>query len=109
MRSTGCTASTCWDEECDVVAGGGGAARLMAAVEAAAGGASVLLVEKQPGVGAGAIAMLIGSISAAGTALQRAAGRQYLSTTRSTAVSQVSGRTARGLTGSQLHQRVGEW
>jgi fumarate reductase flavoprotein subunit len=66
--------SAWWDEEFDVVIAGGGGAGLIAAVEAAGGGASVLLVEKQADVGAGATSMSIGSISAAGTDLQRAAG-----------------------------------
>ena len=67
------TESTWWDEEFDVVVAGGGGAGLMTAVEAADRGASVLLVEKQPAPG-GATAMAVGSITAAGTALQRAAG-----------------------------------
>ena len=66
--------STWWDEEFDVVVAGGGGAGLISAVEAAEGGARVLLVEKQADVGAGATGMSIGSISAAGTDLQRAAG-----------------------------------
>ncbi len=66
--------SAWWDEEFDVVVAGGGGAGLIAAVEAAEAGARVLLVEKQPDVGAGATGMSIGSISAAGTDLQRAAG-----------------------------------
>lgn len=66
--------SAWWDEEFDVVVAGGGGAGLMAAVEAAEAGARVLLVEKAPDVGAAATGMSIGSISAAGTDLQRAAG-----------------------------------
>lgn len=46
----------------------------MAAVEAAEAGASVLLVDKQADVGGGATGMSVGSITAAGTDLQRAAG-----------------------------------
>lgn len=46
----------------------------MAAVEAADAGASVLLVDKQPDVGGGATGMAVGSITAAGTDLQREAG-----------------------------------
>ncbi|HJO05389.1 MAG TPA: FAD-dependent oxidoreductase [Acidobacteriota bacterium] len=66
--------SVWWDEEFDVVIAGGGGAGLIAAVEAAEVDAQVLLVEKQADVGAGATGMSIGSISAAGTDLQRAAG-----------------------------------
>jgi fumarate reductase flavoprotein subunit len=57
----------------DVLVVGGGGAGLMAAVEAAEMGASVLLVERQPEIG-GSTAMAVGALSAAGTALQRAAG-----------------------------------
>ena len=67
---------TWWDEEFDVVVMGAGAAGLMAAVEAAERGASVLLVEKQPAPGGGATGMSVGSITAAGTDLQKAAGIQ---------------------------------
>ena len=62
-----------WDEEWDVVVAGGGGAGLMAAIAAAERGAEVLLLEKQPGLG-GATAMAVGTISAAGTQLQEAAG-----------------------------------
>jgi fumarate reductase flavoprotein subunit len=62
-----------WDEEWDVVVAGGGGAGLMAAIAAAKFGAAVLLLEKQPGLG-GATAMAVGTISAAGTQLQEAAG-----------------------------------
>lgn len=64
-----------WGEEFDVLIAGGGGAGLMAAVEAANLGARVLLIEKQPVLG-GATAMSIGSITAAGTALQARAGIQ---------------------------------
>ena len=64
-----------WDEDWDVVVAGGGGAGLMAAIEAAERGARVLLVEKQPGLG-GATGMSVGTLSAAGTALQKAAGIQ---------------------------------
>ena len=57
----------------DVLVVGGGGGGLMAAVEAAETGASVLLVERQPEIG-GSTAMAVGALSAAGTALQRAAG-----------------------------------
>ena len=57
----------------DVLVVGGGGAGLMAAVEAAETGASVLLVERQPEIG-GSTAMAVGALSAAGTALQKAAG-----------------------------------
>ena len=62
-----------WDEEFDVVVLGGGGAGLMAAVEAAESGAAVLLLEKQPSLG-GATGMAVGSITAAGTDLQKKAG-----------------------------------
>jgi succinate dehydrogenase/fumarate reductase flavoprotein subunit len=62
-----------WDEEWDVVVAGGGGAGLMAAYAAAERGAEVLLIEKMPGLG-GATAMAVGTISAAGTEIQRAAG-----------------------------------
>ena len=67
------TAQAWWDEEWDVVVAGGGGAGLMAALSAAKLGAAVLLLEKQPGLG-GATAMAVGTISAAGTQLQEAAG-----------------------------------
>jgi fumarate reductase flavoprotein subunit len=63
-----------WDEEFDVVVMGAGGAGLMAAVEAAERGASVLLVEKQQAPGGSATGMSVGSITAAGTDLQKAAG-----------------------------------
>ncbi len=64
-----------WDEDWDVVVAGGGGAGLMAAIEAAERGARVLLVEKQPGLG-GATGISVGTLSASGTALQKAAGIQ---------------------------------
>lgn len=67
------TAQAWWDEEWDVVVAGGGGAGLMAALSAAKLGATVLLIEKQSGLG-GATAMAVGTISAAGTQLQEAAG-----------------------------------
>lgn len=57
----------------DVLVVGGGGAGLMAAVEAAEKGASVLLVEGQSELG-GSTAMAVGTLSAAGTDLQKAAG-----------------------------------
>ncbi len=57
----------------DVLVVGGGGAGLMAAVEAAENGASVLLVERRAEIG-GSTAMAVGALSAAGTALQKAAG-----------------------------------
>lgn len=63
-----------WDEAYDVVVVGGGGAGLMAAVEAATRGAEVLLIEKRAEPGGGATGMSVGSITAAGTAQQRAAG-----------------------------------
>jgi len=63
-----------WDDSVDVLVVGGGGAGLMAALQASATGASVLLVDKQPDVGGGATGMSVGSITAAGTDLQRAAG-----------------------------------
>ena len=60
-------------ETCDVLVAGGGGAGLSAALSASERGAGVLLVEKtgEPG---GATGMSVGTISAAGTALQKAAG-----------------------------------
>ena len=60
-------------ETCDILVAGGGGAGLSAAIAAAEQGASVVLVEKtdEPG---GATGMSVGTISAAGTALQEAAG-----------------------------------
>ena len=69
------TAQAWWDEEWDVVVAGGGGSGLMASIAAARRGAEVLLLEKQPGLG-GATAMAVGTISAAGTQLQEAAGVQ---------------------------------
>lgn len=61
------------DETWDVVVVGGGASGLAAAVTAAAPDCRVLLLEKCPALG-GTTALAIGSVSAAGTALQSAAG-----------------------------------
>ncbi|MDP6063969.1 MAG: FAD-dependent oxidoreductase [SAR202 cluster bacterium] len=69
------TAQAWWDEEWDVVVAGGGGAGLMAAYAAAERGAEVLLIEKMAGLG-GATAMAVGTISAAGTQIQKTAGVQ---------------------------------
>ncbi len=58
-------------ETVDVVVVGGGNAGLMAALEAAGAGAEVLVLQKLPEAG-GKSSLAIGSISAAGTSLQRA-------------------------------------
>ncbi len=58
---------------CDVLVAGGGGAGLSAAIEAAERGTDVVLVEKTDELG-GATGMSVGTISAAGTALQEAAG-----------------------------------
>ncbi|HEU0103416.1 MAG TPA: FAD-dependent oxidoreductase [Mycobacteriales bacterium] len=60
-------------ESAEVVVVGGGAAGLVAAIEAADQGARVLLLQKLPEPG-GKSALAIGSISAAGTSLQRSRG-----------------------------------
>ena len=60
-------------ETCDVLVAGGGGAGLSAAIAAAERGADVVLVEKKDQLG-GATGMSVGTISAAGTALQEAAG-----------------------------------
>ncbi len=60
-------------ETCDVLVAGGGGAGLSAAVAAAERGAGVVLVEKADDPG-GATGMSVGTISAAGTPLQEAAG-----------------------------------
>ena len=60
-------------ETCDVLVAGGGGAGLSAAIAASTGGAQVLLIEKRDEIG-GATGMSVGTISAAGTALQEAAG-----------------------------------
>jgi fumarate reductase flavoprotein subunit len=59
----------------DVLVIGGGGSGLAAAVRAAQRGARVILVEKEDHVG-GSTAMSVGSITAAGTRLQRRAGIQ---------------------------------
>jgi fumarate reductase flavoprotein subunit len=59
----------------DVVVVGGGGSGLAAAVSAAQRGVSVLVLEKQPQLG-GTTAMSVGSLTAAGTRLQRRAGVQ---------------------------------
>ena len=58
---------------CDVLVAGGGGAGLAAAIAASEGGAGVLLIEKRDALG-GATGMSVGTISAAGTAMQEAAG-----------------------------------
>ena len=60
-------------ETCDVLVAGGGGAGLTAAIAASRDGAQVTLIEKRDELG-GATAMSVGTISAAGTALQEAAG-----------------------------------
>lgn len=60
-------------DECDVVVVGGGNAGMMAAIAAAEQGAQVAILQKLPQPG-GKSALAIGSISAAGTSLQRARG-----------------------------------
>jgi fumarate reductase flavoprotein subunit len=60
-------------ETVDVLVVGGGGSGLAAAVRAAQRGAQVLVVEKQDGVG-GSTALSVGSITAAGTRLQRRSG-----------------------------------
>ena len=57
----------------DVVVVGGGGAGLSAAVSAAELGASVLLLEKNAALG-GTTGISVGSFTACGTSLQRAAG-----------------------------------
>ena len=58
---------------CDVLVAGGGGAGLSAAITAAERGANVVLIEKRDDIG-GATGMSVGTISAAGTPLQDAAG-----------------------------------
>jgi succinate dehydrogenase/fumarate reductase flavoprotein subunit len=64
-----------WTDSSDVIIVGGGGAGLAAAVEATKRGASVILLEKTPKLG-GTTGMAIGSISAAGTSVQRSRGIQ---------------------------------
>jgi succinate dehydrogenase/fumarate reductase flavoprotein subunit len=59
--------------QCDVLVVGGGGAGLAAAITAAEAGASVILLEKAPVLG-GSTGRSIGSVTAAGTPDQRAAG-----------------------------------
>ena len=61
------------EESCDVVVVGGGGAGLAAAIEAARRGVSVILLEKAQELG-GTSALAMGSITAAGTQLQRSQG-----------------------------------
>ncbi len=60
-------------DTCDVLVAGGGGAGLSAAVAASEHGVAVVLIEKGDRLG-GATGMSVGTISAAGTALQEAAG-----------------------------------
>lgn len=60
-------------EEFDVIVVGGGGSGLAAAAAAAQAGARVLVLERQPQLG-GTTGLAVGSITAAGTRLQRAAG-----------------------------------
>ena len=62
-----------WDDTRDVIVVGAGGAGLAAAVAASAAGASVLVLEACPHLG-GSTGIAIGSFTAAGTALQKAAG-----------------------------------
>lgn len=62
-----------FDQQYDVIVAGGGGAGLMASIAAAEAGARILLVEKFPELG-GATGMAVGSISASGTVMQKAAG-----------------------------------
>ena len=60
-------------EACDILVAGGGGAGLSAAIAASERGADVVLIDKAEELG-GATGMSVGTISAAGTALQEAAG-----------------------------------
>ncbi|MGV8083394.1 MAG: FAD-dependent oxidoreductase [Coriobacteriia bacterium] len=76
-------ASIDWDKEADVVIVGCGGCGSTAAVSAAEAGASVIVLESAPKIG-GSATLCAGSIVAAGTKLQQAAGvkdspEQYLS------------------------------
>src|SRR5689334_17232677 len=59
--------------DADIVVVGGGGSGLAAAIEAARRGCKVVLLEKRPTLG-GTTGRSVGSISASGTRLQRAAG-----------------------------------